>query len=571
MVVVFAEPISTDSELVIGLTFENAQNEILLVRQVQTRRTLHQDKPKRHEFTTVERWIDKCGERALAQLVKSHDRRISSLVVKYQKNKYGSADLDLKQEAIAIFIDAVYRFDSSKGAALYSYAYFRIRARLQQLIEKENQYEVAVAKSLAEEEGYSFSDLNDLYGQEQLNAALSRLPERQQEILWARQRDESFSVIAERVQSSLKTVQNLFYSGLRKLRSLLGLSSAVTQSSPQPPKVAPTQATQPEALEVAQVETNAVSEPIVEPIALEDCPPETKPERKFKNIRAVFRILPTTNSEANQVSKPSRKVFRLHSLHQGIEAIVAKVKRPIQAFRCPPLQSLGDPMTATKARRTAQHPESIPQSLLPSGLNKPLSRLRQVSENLPPWWLLLGLATVVVNAAQDPILNSIVVSLWLATFYLYGIQLLGHTLTLRLRHRKWVTSIGTAVIAFLSAPQLVFAQAAPGGGGCANAGFLNKLADFSTSVLTSNSGTAVTSLSNFMCQFIGMLALIAIIMVVGGFIYAGFENIVRQQALATVAQPVVGIVVVVVLLCGDHLHHDHPCLKYQRSIYPLER
>ena len=169
-----------------------------------------------------------------------------------------------------------------------------------------------------------------------------------------------------------------------------------------------------------------------------------------------------------------------------------------------------------------------------------------MSENLPPWWLLLGLATVVVNAAQDPILNSIVVSLWLATFYLYGIQLLGHTLTLRLRHRKWVTSIGTAVIAFLSAPQLVFAQAAPGGGGCANAGFLNKLADFSTSVLTSNSGTAVTSLSNFMCQFIGMLALIAIIMVVGGFIYAGFEIIVRQQALATVAQPVVGIVVVVV-------------------------
>ena len=550
MVAVFVESISTDSELVIGSTPETTQNEILLVRQVQTRHALHQDKSERHEFTTPERWIDKCGERALTQLVKSHDRRICILVLKYQKNKYGSADVDLIQEAIATFIDAIYRFDSSKGAALYSYAYFRIQARLQQLTEKENHYKIAEAKSFAEEEGYSFSKLNDLYGQEQLNAALSRLPERQQEILWARQRDEAFSVIAERFQSSLKTVQNLFYSGLRKLRSLLGLSSTVAPITPQPEKVAPTQETQPEAVEVAQVELVAVSEPIVEPAIepslAELCPPETKPERKFKNIRAVFKILPITNSEAKQISEVSRRISRLHSLHQGIEAIVAKLKRPIQAFRCPPLQSLGDLMTATKARRTAHHSESRPQSLLSCGVTKPLTRLRQISENLPPWWLLLGLATVVVNAVQDPILNSIVVSLWLATFYLYGIQLLGHTLTLRLRHRKWVTSIGTAVIAFLSAPQLVFAQAAPGGGGCANAGFLNKLADFSTSVLTSNSGTAVTSLSNFMCQFIGMLALIAIIMVVGGFIYAGFEIIVRQQALATVAQPVVGIVVVVV-------------------------
>ena len=550
MVAVFAESMLTDSELVIGPTPETTQNEILLVRQVQTRHALHQDNLERHQFSTAERWIDKCGECALAQLVKNHDRRICSLVLKYQKNKYGSADVDLRQEAIATFIDAIYRFDSRKGAALYSYAHFRIRARLQQLTEKENQYDIEVAKSLAEEEGYSFSILNDLYGQAQLNAALSRLPERQQDIIWARQRDEGFSVIAERFQSPLKTIQNLFYSGLRKLRSLLGLSSTVAPITPQPEKVAPTQETQPEAVEVGQVELVAVSEPIVEPAIepslAELCPPETKPKRKFKNIRAVFKILPITNSEAKQISKVNRKISRLRSLHQGIEAIVAKVKRPIQVFRCPPLQSLGDPMTATKARRTAHQSESIPQSLLPSGLNKPFSRLRQISENLPPWWLLLGLATVVVNAAQDPILNSIVVSLWLATFYLYGIQLLGHTLTLRLRHRKWVTSIGTTGIAFLSAPQLVFAQAAPGGGGCANAGFLNKLADFSTSVLTSNSGTAVTSLSNFMCQFIGMLALIAIIMVVGGFIYAGFEIIVRQQALATVAQPVVGIVVVVV-------------------------
>ena len=166
---------------------------------------------------TAERWIDKCGERALAQLVKSHDRRICSLVLSsIKKTNMAVQILTSRQEAIATFIDAIYRFDSSKGAALYSYAYFRIQARLQQLTEKENHYKIAKAKSFAEEEGYSFSVLNDLYGQEQLNAALSRLPERQQEILWARQRDESFSVIAERVQSSLKTVQNLFYSGLEK-------------------------------------------------------------------------------------------------------------------------------------------------------------------------------------------------------------------------------------------------------------------------------------------------------------------------------------------------------------------
>ena len=51
MVAVFAESISTDSELVIGSTPETTQNEILLVRQVQTRHALHQDKPERHKFT----------------------------------------------------------------------------------------------------------------------------------------------------------------------------------------------------------------------------------------------------------------------------------------------------------------------------------------------------------------------------------------------------------------------------------------------------------------------------------------------------------------------------------------
>ena len=405
MVADLVKPELPDSELVIGSNLETAQTEILLVRQVQTRRTLHQEKPTPREFTTVERWIDRCGERALSQLVKSHDRRICSIVIKHQKNKSGSADVDLRQEAIATFINAIYRFDASKGAALYSYAYFRIQARLQQLTEKENHYKIAKAKSFAEEEGYSFSALNDLYGQEQLNTALSRLPERQQDIIWARQRDESFSVIAERVQSSLKTVQNLFYSGLRKLRSLLGLSSAVAPITPQPEKVAPTQETQPEAVEVAQVELVAVSEPIVEPAiepsAAEACPPESKSERKFRKIRALFRILPITNSEAVKPFTTYQQCFSLERFGNAITRISRQPTRFTHALQCPTLYLQGDSMPSTRIRPTP--PLNTPRLLLAPGPKRSVTPSDTPIPPFPLTWPALSVMGLLSFLIQWPL------------------------------------------------------------------------------------------------------------------------------------------------------------------------
>ena len=401
MVADLVKPELPDSELVIGSNLETAQTEILLVRQVQTRHTLHQEKPTPREFTTVERWIDRCGERALSQLVKSHDRRICSIVIKHQKNKSGSADVDLRQEAIATFINAIYRFDASKGAALYSYTYFRIQARLQQLTEKENQYEIAVAKSLAEEEGCSFSVLKDLYEREQLHAAVSRLPERQQEILWAWEQEVPFSVIAKRFQVCLKTVQNLFYSGLRKLRALLGLSSPLAQLAPQPEEVAPTQSVQPEALEVAQVKTVALSEPIVAQSSPEICTPESTPERKFRNIRADFRILPITNSETVKPNINHQQCLSLERFGNAITRISRQPTRFTHALQCPTLYLQGDSMPSTRIRPTP--PLNTPRLLLAPGPKRSVTPSDTPIPPFPLTWPALSVMGLLSFLIQWPL------------------------------------------------------------------------------------------------------------------------------------------------------------------------
>jgi RNA polymerase sigma factor (sigma-70 family) len=309
MVAVLVESEKPDSELVIGSNLKSpcseTENEQTLIQMVKNRAALYKQKPGRTQFTPSDHWIDKRGDRALTQLLNLHNRRICSLVAKQQD---GSADADLKQEAITAFIEAIYLYDPSKGAALYSYAYFRIMDRLQQIKGRNNRNEIATGRSFAEVEGYDYPDLKDIYQHEALSAAVALLPERQQRVIWMRQAEVSFAAIAHQFNLALKSVQNLYYEGIKKLRTTLDKVL---------PCVLPVQIAE-APVEIAVLEV--VHEPVVEQRAVIECEseqrksevniPEFKPQGGFKILWGLFAKEPITNLEPIKRSK-----FSQYSIH----------------------------------------------------------------------------------------------------------------------------------------------------------------------------------------------------------------------------------------------------------------
>jgi RNA polymerase sigma factor (sigma-70 family) len=265
--VVLAEPV-TDSELVIEklskTTHTEADVEITLIQQVWARTALL--RTKRLNFTPAEYRVKLQGEHALETLLKTHNNRICALVLEYQP-KEGGADADLKQEAIAAFIESIQTFNPDKGAKLSTHAYIQIRSRLQTLTGQENRHRIARAKALFEPEASEPPEPVDHPEQERLNKAITELSETEQQVIRLRAQDIPFAEIAALLKRSIKRVQNLFYEARRQLRTLLGL----------------------------QIEPIAENPETIEPIA-----EDVTAQKDFEKKRVVFGVEPITNTNPSQ-------------------------------------------------------------------------------------------------------------------------------------------------------------------------------------------------------------------------------------------------------------------------------
>jgi RNA polymerase sigma factor (sigma-70 family) len=491
MVAVLVKSEKPDSELVIGQNpktpYTTEETEQTLIQRVKDRAALHQQKPDRRDFSTEEHWLDRRGDRALTQLLNLHNRRICSLVAKNQ-NGMGSADVDLKQEAVAAFIEAIYRYDPSKGAALFSYAYFWILDRLQQISGQNNRNAIATGKALAEGEGYDYPDLKDVYQHEDLSVAVSLLPEHQQRVIWLRQAEVSFAAIAEKIGLAVKTVEGLYYAGIKKLRSFLdGALSCVLTARKQMIAVL-AQTTQ---IEAAAIESSADAKPVAEPTSVEDSIPEAKPAKGFKILRGLFKKEPITNLEPTV-----RPEFFQYSVN--LDPLIIQSEERHMHY----------------ATKSAQHKNLLPRWFA----------------LLPPAWIMGAIATVAVGISGDPILLPLLVATWATMLLVAGaaryfqVKTIQQDGILRLtlnaglwnRHRRNYFTItgGVALIVGLAAThELTFAAAAAAGGGCSNLGFLNPLGTFATSVFqglvtTGGSGGNVT---DAICTFIGWILLATVI------------------------------------------------------------
>ncbi len=508
MAAILAESKKLDSELVIGSNLKSprseAKNEQTLVQLVKDRAALHQQKPERCEFTPSDHWIDKRGDRALTQLLNLHDRRICNLVVKQQQDGVGSADVDLKQEAIAAFIEAIYRYDPSKGAALFSYAYFRIMDRLQCLSGRDNRNTIATGRSFGESAGFDYSEIRDIYQHEELTAAVSLLPERQQEIIWLRQQEVPFKAIAEQLKLSLKYVQSLYYRGLKKLRSFLsGALSCVLPIQSQVP-VEPV-----EPVEITELQP-VVAEPVIEVREIEPVAPKPKAQGHFKQIWRLFKKEPITNSKPN-----TRAEF--------------------------------SPLTPLKERPMLYTAKSAQlQNTLPNWFSL-----------LPPFWILGAVATILVNTSGEPILSNFLLGGWVATLITaFGIKRYRNH-PLRWSRERFKFLLAVVSVAILSAtficPDLVMAQTAPGGGaggGCSNLGFLSPVGTFTVNLFsgvgsgTGGSGSGA-SVSETACKFIGFILWAIVIGTVGSIGYFGVQIATNNGQIAVIGFPLVGILFIV--------------------------
>jgi RNA polymerase sigma factor (sigma-70 family) len=529
MVAVLVESEKTDSELVIGQNsktpYTTEETEQTLIQMVKDRAALHQQKPDRRDFSTEEHWLDRRGDRALTQLLNLHDRRICSLVAKHQF-RVGSADVDLKQEAIAAFIEAIYRYDPSKGAALFSYAYFWILDRLQQIAGQNNRNAIATGKALAEGEGYDYPDLKDVYQHEELSAAVSLLPERQQRVIWLRQAEVSFAEIAEKIGLAVKTVEGLYYEGIKKLRSFLdGALSCVLTARKQMIAVL-AQTTQIEAAAIEPVDESKPTVAATEPTFIEDSIPKVESAKGFKILWGLFKKEPITNSEAMNRLQVNQEINGLKRLRPAVTVSI----RDTQPF--------------------------INLRIIMTTLASSTKNNAQWFSIIPPFWLLGAIATILVNTSGDPILSNFLLAGWVAALITaYGVK----------RYRKnpilWVKerlkfSLGVIVVAVLAAtficPEFVLAQATTGGSGagCTGLGFLNPVGTFTVNLFNGIGTTTAgagggASVSDTACRFIGFILWAIIIGTIGAIGYFGVQIATNNGQIAVIGFPLVGILFIV--------------------------
>jgi RNA polymerase sigma factor (sigma-70 family) len=342
-------------------------------------------------FTVHELRTKRNGETALSELLDAHRPIICSLVKAYQADRQRVLDPDLEQEAIAAFIDAIQRFDASKGARLGSYAYFRIRASLQDLQTKHNRQAIAVGKSFGETQESTTPEPVDNHRMSLLNAAIALLPERQQQAIRLYLQGLSYFNISERLNLGIRVVQALCYRAKRRLHGLL---------VPQPPVVCP---------------------PSEEAESVAKRWPRSRVPKIFCKARVFFAQTPITPSEAFELPK-------LSVLRNCPSTVLNSIRITQKLLNHSPGEN---PMTSYKAsRKTAQ-----PGNLLSTGIAKTTSSLTKISQYLLPLWINLGLLSVATYFAHNPLFDCLAITLCFAVFSLYGISKLAQFVSLKLRHR----------------------------------------------------------------------------------------------------------------------------------------
>jgi RNA polymerase sigma factor (sigma-70 family) len=486
MMIFLAEPDLTDSELVIGQTPKTAHPETeenRLIEQVRQRAELL--RKKRSDFTPAEYRVKLQGEHALTQLLKNNDRLICSLVVKHQ-NKFGSADPDLKQEAILAFTDATYDFDPSQGAKLSSFAYPRIRSRLQTILGRENRNGIAVARALNESEGYQIETESDSYAHAPLKAAVEQLSECEQEIIALRQGNVPFAEIAERFQRSVKRIQNLYYESLRKLRSILG--AFMCDTDPQTKINEPIEPENNEPTEQKNAQVNSV---------------EPSQDIYCEAFRVLFGTHPITN--VYRSNRPTTLIQRLENDTARQQTV--RLNERIHLF------TNGDFMKQTRtSQRIRQQDKGLPNPL--SSPNPSCSNAfalnSKYSVHVQIFLLIVGAFVFLVERIDNPSAVAILLAvLWSAS----------KVIALRTRNyialppkkevkniRFWTTVSSFAAIVLVCMPAVVMAEAAATGGtaSCGNLGFLNPIGTLALSTFGNVAGTGGTSITDRACQFVAL-------------------------------------------------------------------
>jgi RNA polymerase sigma factor (sigma-70 family) len=294
MAIYLAELENSNSIEVIGETQKNERlsfsDELHFVEQVRARAELLNT--KRSGFTPEENRIKRLGDNALMQLLEAHQYLIRRLVLQHQPQKTQGIDPDLEQEAIAAYIDAIDRFDLSKGARLSSYAYIRIRARLQDLSRNTNRQAIAVGKSCYEEQVTEPLEPIDTHQYALLRAAIGLLPEQQQTIALLLLEGKPYEAISQVLEIGLNAVRARCCRVKKRLRFLMTFRLPLLLKL----ILQPDAESKPEADPV-------IDELVSTPVALEIVS-ESVLTKVHNFTRSVFQKLPITCSES-QNNSPS--------------------------------------------------------------------------------------------------------------------------------------------------------------------------------------------------------------------------------------------------------------------------
>lgn len=175
-------------------------------------------------FTCEELRIIKYGERALQQLWETHRGLVLRLVSNYQTKGYNLRDLDLKQEAMLGFFNAVITFDPSKGSKLSTWAYFQVRGRLQKIMQQA--IHADIAKVRIRQVAPVFSKTNPILDQglcKELHSISNKLTKKQQQVISLYLEGWGWAEIALKLQSTTDAVRMLWNRTVKRLRlSFLG-------------------------------------------------------------------------------------------------------------------------------------------------------------------------------------------------------------------------------------------------------------------------------------------------------------------------------------------------------------
>jgi RNA polymerase sigma-70 factor (ECF subfamily) len=209
-VVTLAEPTKSEKSLAELALIQTAVRRAELLRR------------KAQEFTFEERLIIRRGDQALQQLLEDHQRLILRFVATYKMKGCNSRNVDLEQEAVLAFFEAVATYDPTKESRLSTWAYFQIRARLQKATGVLIKEAIATAKVMQSES--TVTDPEPIREQrflQQLRSVMHQLTERQRKVVLLHLKGLGWAEVALKLQSTPDAVRMLWTRAVRRLRQLL--------------------------------------------------------------------------------------------------------------------------------------------------------------------------------------------------------------------------------------------------------------------------------------------------------------------------------------------------------------